>query len=179
MKMLYDAIAEFVSGDWGEGKPSINCPLPVYCVRAADVIPIETQNFSSIPKRFVSQSSFEQRQLRVGDIVIEKSGGSPTQSTGRAIYISQSLMESKKNLICSNFCCAIRVNEAWDSFFIYQYWRQIYGANIFFNYEGKTSGIKNLQLERALKAIPLPIIDRPAQLLIAGILQTLEVSHAA
>ena len=174
MKTLYDTIAEFISGDWGCEAESDSATQSGYCIRAADIIPIETHDYSTIPQRFVSQSSFDQRHLIKGDIVIEKSGGSPTQSTGRAVYISQSLLSAKRNIICSNFCTAIRLKPEWNPYFIYQYWRQVYNSGVFFNYEGKTSGLKNLQLEVALKSIPIPEIDLPTQLRIAGILGSLD-----
>ena len=174
MKTLYDTIAEFISGDWGCEAESDSATQSGYCIRAADIIPIETHDYSTIPQRFVSQSSFDQRHLIKGDIVIEKSGGSPTQSTGRAVYISQSLLSAKRNIICSNFCTAIRLKPEWNPYFVYQYWRQVYNSGVFFNYEGKTSGLKNLQLEVALKSIPIPEIDLPTQLRIAGVLGRLD-----
>ena len=170
MKTLYDTIAEFISGDWGEESRSPTSTQPAFCIRAADVVPIEANDFSTIPERFVSSSSFSQRQLREGDIVIEKSGGSPTQSTGRVVYISKPLLIAKQNVICSNFCTAIRLKPNWNPYFVYQYWRHIYNSGVFFNYEGKTSGLKNLQLEVALKSIPIPDIDLPTQLRIAGVM---------
>ena len=174
MKTLYDTVAEFISGDWGAEAKCADSPQSAYCIRAADVVPIETHDYSAIPERFVSQNSFTQRQLRKGDIVIEKSGGSPTQSTGRVVYISQSLLSAKRNIICSNFCTAIRIKPQWDPYFVYQYWRQVYNTGVFFNYEGKTSGLKNLQLEVALKSIPVPEIDLPTQLRIAGVLGSID-----
>ena len=103
MKMLYDTIAEYISGDWGEESRNPTSTQPAFCIRAADVVPIEANDFSTIPERFVSSSSFSQRQLREGDIVIEKSGGSPTQSTCRVVYISKPLLIAKQNAICSRF----------------------------------------------------------------------------
>ena len=103
MKTLYDTVAEFISGDWGAEAKCADSPQSAYCIRAADVVPIETHDYSAIPERFVSQNSFTQRQLRKGDIVIEKSGGSPTQSTGRVVYISQSLLSAKTRFLFSKY----------------------------------------------------------------------------
>ena len=44
----------------------------------------------------------------------------------------------------------------WNPYFVYQYWNHIYNNGVFFNFEGKTSGLKNLQLDNALKAIEIP-----------------------
>ena len=155
MKILYDIIAEFISGDWGAESKSPAATQSAFCIRAADVVPIESNDFSAIPKRFVSCNSFSQRKLQEGDIVIEKSGGSPTQSTGRVVYISKPLLDAKQNIICSNFCAAIRLKPNWNPYFVYQYWRYIYSSGIFFKYEVKTSCLKNLVLVVALISIPI------------------------
>ena len=108
------------------------------------------------------------------DIVIEKSGGSPTQSTGRAVYISQALLSASKDVVCSNFCVAFRVKEGWNSFFIYQYWQYLYNSGVFFNFEGKTSGIKNLQLDIALSTIEIEPYPIEKQISIANCLETFD-----
>lgn len=95
------------------------------------------------------------RLLQSGDIVVEKSGGSPTQSTGRVVFISESLIEAKGQIVCSNFCTVFRVKDGWNPYFVYQYWQYVYNAGVFFNFEGKTSGIKNLQIDNALSAIQI------------------------
>jgi type I restriction-modification system specificity determinant len=157
---LSEIIDVFIAGDWGNESSSLETPHAVFCVRGADIVPISNNEFANIPLRYVSDRSFQQKLLQVGDIVIEKSGGSPTQSTGRAVYISEKLLSASKDVVCSNFCVAFRVKEGWNSYFIYQYWQYLYNNGIFFNFEGKTSGIKNLQLDIALSTVviePYPI----------------------
>ena len=90
------------------------------------------------------------------------------------MYISQALLSASKDIVCSNFCVAFRVKEGWNSFFIYQYWQYLYNSGVFFNFEGKTSGIKNLQLDIALSTIeiePYPIENQTA---IANCLEAFE-----
>jgi len=170
MKSLFDTVAEFISGDWGGDSEGDTFSKSAHCIRAADIVPIETHDFTTIPARHLTNHSFSIRKLQIGDIVIEKSGGSPTQSTGRVIYVSKSLINEKPSLVCSNFCVAIRLKPDWSPYFVYHYWRQIYNTGVFFNYEGKTSGLKNLQLEVAMKSIPIPEIDLQTQLRIAGVI---------
>lgn len=164
----------FIPGDWGQEKYSAETPNSVFCVRGADIVPIQTNNFNDIPQRYVSNKTIESKLLKAGDIVIEKSGGSPVQSTGRVVYISEELIKEKGNLVCSNFCVAFRVKEEWNPFFIYQYWLNIYNAGVFFNFEGKTSGIKNLQLNNALSTIEIEHYGIAEQLRISEILSSLE-----
>ena len=153
---LADVIDVFIAGDWGNESPSEETPNAVYCVRGADIVPISIGEFGDIPLRYVSDKSFEEKTLRAGDMIVEKSGGSPTQSTGRVSYVSEALITEKRAVVCTNFCVAFRVKTGWNPYFVYQYWNHIYNNNIFFNFEGKTSGLKNLQLDNALKAIEIP-----------------------
>ena len=153
--IIADIIKTFISGDWGSEVPTEETPNAVYCVRGADIVPISNNDFSNIPLRYISDRSLENRLLQSGDIVVEKSGGSPTQSTGRAVFISEELIKAKGQVVCSNFCMAFRVKDGWNPYFIYQYWQNIYNAGVFFNFEGKTSGIKNLQIDNALSAIQI------------------------
>ena len=108
-----------------------------------------------------------------GDIVVEKSGGSPTQSTGRVAYISQELIDSVGPIVCSNFCIAFRVKKPWNPIYVFYYLQYIYNKGVFFNFEGKTSGLKNLQLEAAYGAIPIEDIDRSRQDSVVSILDNI------
>ena len=171
---LSEIIDVFVTGDWGNESSSVENPHAVSCVRGADIVPIGNNEFGKIPLRYISDRSFQQRLLQVGDIVVEKSGGSPTQSTGRAVYISQPLLSARRNIVCSNFCVAFRVKHGWNPYFIYLYWRYLYNSGVFFNFEGKTSGIKNLQLDMALSTIEIEPYSIEEQIRIADCLFSIE-----
>ena len=148
-------IDSYISGDWGNDCTTDDTPYPVYCVRGADIVPISNSQFNDIPLRYVSKSSFQTRCLQEGDIIIEKSGGSPTQSTGRVVYVSKELLSAKKNIVCSNFCTAFRVKEGWNAHYVFLYLQNVYNSGVFFNFEGKTSGLKNLMIDAAFKSIPI------------------------
>ena len=169
-----DIIDFFISGDWGEETCSNETPCAVTCVRGADIIPIAENNFTTLPIRYISQQSYSKKCLQVGDIIIEKSGGSPTQSTGRVSFVSQELLDSAGAIVCSNFCIAFRVKKGWNPLYIYYYLQFIYNLGAFFNFEGKTSGLKNLQLDAAFAAIPIEDVSENTQNNIVAILQGLE-----
>ena len=171
---LSEIIEVFIAGDWGNESSGLEAPCAVSCVRGADIVPISNNEFADIPLRYVSNRSFQQKTLQAGDIVVEKSGGSPTQSTGRVVYISQALLSALTNVVCSNFCVAFRVKEGWSSYFIYQYWQYLYSNGVFFNFEGKTSGIKNLQLDIALSTIEIGAYPIETQTSIANCLKAIE-----
>lgn len=171
---LKDIIEEYISGDWGNEDFSPETPCAVYCVRGADIVPISNDQFNDIPLRYISKRAKGNKTLRAGDLVIEKSGGSPVQSTGRITYISQELIDSKQSVVCSNFCTSIRIKDSWNSKFVYYYWQYIYNSGVFFNFEGKTSGLKNLQFDNAIASIDIPEYTLEQQTEIADILSKLE-----
>ena len=152
---ICDIIDSYISGDWGNDCTTDDTPHPVYCVRGADIVPTSNSQFNDIPLRYVSKRSFQTRCLQEGDIIIEKSGGSPTQSTGRMVYVSKELLSAKKNIVCSNFCTAFRVKEGWNAHYVFLYLQNVYNSGVFFNFEGKTSGLKNLMMDAAFKSIPI------------------------
>ena len=171
---IKDIIDQFIAGDWGEETCSNETPCAVTCVRGADIIPISEYNFSAIPIRYITQQSYLKNRLQVGNIIIEKSGGSPTQSTGRVSFVSQELLDSVGSVVCSNFCTAFRVKKDWNPLYVYYYFQFIYNLGLFFNFEGKTSGLKNLQLDAAFAAIPIDDVSESTQNKIVAVLQGLE-----
>ena len=171
---LAEVIDSYVSGDWGNEEYSNESPNAVFCVRGADIVPISNHSFNNIPKRYVSNRTIETKLLKEGDLVVEKSGGSPTQSTGRVVYISMDLIESVGSIVCSNFCTAIRVKPEWNPLYVYYYWLNTYNRGVFFNFEGKTSGIKNLQMDNALSAIEIEYLPLEKQNEIVAILSAID-----
>ena len=169
MKII-ETIEQFIPGDWGEENYSEITPCKVVCVRGADIVPFDNNDFGHIPTRYVSQQSFDTKCLQAGDIVVEKSGGSPTQSTGRVAYISQELIDTVGPVVCSNFCVAFRAKEKWNPLYVFYYLQYVYNCGVFFNFEGKTSGLKNLQLEAAYKAVPIEDVDKAHQDRVVAIL---------
>ena len=133
----------------------------VYCIRGADIPDVKSGNKGKMPIRYILPKNYAIKRLLPGDIVVEISGGSPTQSTGRVAAISQSLLDRyNTGMVCTNFCRAIKPKPGY-SMFIYYYWQYLYDRNVFFSYENGTTGIKNLDLNGFLttEEIFLPPID--------------------
>lgn len=144
---IKDMISNEKSGDWGKEKPEGNYRLRVECIRGADINGLNGLGESIPPVRFIFMKNAN-KKLAPLDLVIEISGGSPTQSTGRLAFITtQTLSRYKNPLICSNFCKAITL-KANEYFYYFVYlWKSLYSAGVLFGWEGKTSGIKNLRFE--------------------------------
>ena len=147
---LSDLIESTLSGDWGKESPSGKNTEMVYCIRGADIPEVKTGNKGKMPTRFILPKNYSAKHLVPGDIVVEISGGSPTQSTGRAAAISQSLLDRYDHgMVCTNFCKALKPISGY-SMFVYYYWQYLYDHNVFFSYENGTTGIKNLDISSVL-----------------------------
>ena len=102
---INDLISNLFIGDWGKDKSKEKYTEEVICIRGADIGDI-SKGFDGNPAiRFILEKNLKSKKLLGGDIVIECSGGSPTQSTGRCIFVTENLLSSyDKPLICTNFC---------------------------------------------------------------------------
>ncbi len=140
-------IANDKSGDWGKEQVEGNYTKKVSCIRGADINGLNGKGQVKTPERYILEKN-SHKILEVGDFIIEISGGSPTQSTGRMAFITKETLERFENpLICSNFCKAVTLKEKHMLFnFVYE-WNRIYDAGVLFGWEGKTSGIKNFLFE--------------------------------
>lgn len=152
-----------LNGDWGKETPVGNNTEKVYCIRGADIPEVKTGNKGKMPIRYILPKNYANKKLEAGDIVIEISGGSPTQSTGRCMAITQSLLDRyDSGMVCTNFCKAIKPLAGY-SLFVYHYWQYMYEKGIFFVYENGTTGIKNLDFMGFIETEPI-IIPPPAEI---------------
>ena len=147
VKTLAKWIKNDKSGDWGKETEEGNYQLKVSCVRGADLNGLNGNGELKPPTRFILENN-SNKLLENHDLIVEISGGSPTQSTGRLAFITEETLQRFPNpLICSNFCKALTLkDEKYLYNFVYQ-WNRIYDNGVLFGWEGKTSGIKNLLFE--------------------------------
>lgn len=150
-----DIIDTMIAGDWGKDSPVGNNTEMVYCIRGADIPVVKSGNKGKMPTRFILPKNYVAKHLVAGDVVVEISGGSPTQSTGRIASISQSLLDRyDKGMVCTNFCKAMKPKSGY-SMFVYYYWQYLYDKNVFFLYENGTTGIKNLDISGFIETEPI------------------------
>ena len=135
------------SGDWGKEETEGNFTKQVICFRGADINGLNGLDELKPPIRWIlEKNSF--KILKSHDLIIEISGGSPTQSTGRLAFITDATIKRFEHpLICSNFCKPVSMRNKKLLYNFVYYWNSLYDNGIFFGYEGKTSGIKNLLLD--------------------------------
>ena len=152
-----DLLSTIIGGDWGKDTSTSNNTQKVYCIRGTDIDNINAGNKGKMPIRYIFPKNYADKQLSVGDIVVEISGGSPTQSTGRCALITQSLLDRYDfGMVCTNFFRAIKPQEGYSSF-VYCYWKYLYDRGIMFSYDNGTTVIKNLNISDFLKIEPIII----------------------
>ncbi len=143
-----DPLAKLISfdksGDWGSSSQLEDTDIQVLCIRGADINGLKGKTFLTPPVRYIPASS-QHKLLAANDAIIEISGGSPSQSTGRITYVTEhSLSRFELPLITSNFCKAISFKDKRMVYYFANLWETLYDQGAFFGFEGKTSGIKNL-----------------------------------
>lgn len=108
----------------------------------------------------VEAKQFATRKLKVGDIIIEKSGGSEKQPVGRAVLFDI----PNGDYSFSNFTAALRVKDDvnLNPTFLHKclYGHYVKGATL--KMQSKTTGLHNLDMKAFLR-LPIPSLPIPEQ----------------
>jgi len=170
-KKLTD-ICEIITGEWGT-EITENSQNIVSVIRTTNFLnngKIDIQNKELI-KREIDKKKIEQKQLKRGDIIIEKSGGSPNQPVGRVVFFDLNINEV---FLCNNFTSILRVKEDINSKYIFYFLRNNYKKNKVVKYQNKTTGIINLKLQNYLNESCIFLPELKIQNKIVNILDNLE-----
>ena len=102
-------------------------------------------NYDSVVTRTITKKNIEEKYLRPGDIIIEKSGGSDKQPVGRVIYYDG----PEKTYLFNNFTGLLRVKDSslWFSRYVFYSLFANYRKGGTREYENKTTGLHNLKLD--------------------------------
>ena len=158
-----------ISGDWGKEFPDEKNKTKVFCVRGADINDLNIGKIENLPVRYVKEAS-KDKFLEKGNIIIEISGGSPTQSTGRVAFLEN----IDREVVCSNFCRALKIKKEYSPKYVFYLLQNIYYSGVFFNFESKTSGIKNLLYNSAFENIKVPNRDYSSQQKIENVITVID-----
>lgn len=154
---LGDYVNETIGGEWGKENPEGDFTKVVQCIRGTDIADLNIGLANKAPIRFVKESKFEKIEPRNGDIIMEISGGTENQSTGRVVYINEDVKTFfQYPIVFSNFCRLLRVDEKY-SYFLYCYLKYLYDQDEYFNLENGSSGIKNLDYKALLYDLTYPM----------------------
>ena len=182
VKPLECLVEKVKSGDWGKDELIGNYTMKTFCMRGADFPDIKEGNKGKMPIRYILAKNFVEKSLSDGNVVVEISGGSPTQSTGRIVLIDKTFIAECNNaLICTNFCKSLEIKEGY-SFFFYLLWQYLYDKKVMFIYENGSNGLKNLNIndliERELFVIPPEDVVSRFNLAISSLLSKKQANGA-
>ena len=151
VKALGALIADVIGGDWGKENADSTHSVPVSIVRGTDLPSLSAGGMGSVPLRYTTRKKAERRILKNGDIVIEVSGGSPTQPTGRSMLMTDHLLQRFPGMVvCASFCRRLRPLGWGESLLASRYLDYMYSIGRMWEYQLQSTGIANFQTGRFL-----------------------------
>jgi type I restriction enzyme S subunit len=161
MKVFGELLKHHIGGGWGKEKDDNKFSLESFVIRGTDIPQTRYASIENCPLRFHKESNLKSRLLKDKDIVFEVSGGSKGQPVGRALFISQKLLDAfEKDVICASFCKLLRINnEIIIPEIIYLHLLEIYENGNIEKYQTQSTGIINFKFsffnENELIVIPV------------------------
>ena len=171
---LGESVLEVKTGDWGKDN-NVTEGVESYVIRGTDFLNLLRAKFDNIPVRRIQEKSLKLRCLKAGEVLIELSGGSKDQPTGRILIITQKIINSASKPLCfSNFVKKLHLKPNVDAEFFYLFWQYLYNKGVTKIYEKRTTGIRNFKLTDFLgnEYIPLPPLSE--QKAIAAVLSAIQ-----
>lgn len=150
---LRDLILDITGGDWGyepEAEKE-NCQkcLVLRATEISNKDNIEIRE-DKAQYRQIDKKKLTAMNVEIGDIIIEKSGGSIDQPVGRAIYVDQ-LSYNGYPIAYSNFLTKLKINKNLvDSYYLFEYLRFVYKIGLTEVMQNQTNGIRNLIIDEFL-----------------------------
>ncbi len=142
MTRLIDITGKALAGEWGTDD-EMGMGIPV--LRTTNFTNEGIVNFDNVVTRTITKKAIENKFLRPGDIILEKSGGSDKQPVGRVIYFDG----PPKTYLFNNFTGLLRIQDQkkWYPRYVFyslfsNYWKGGTRA-----YENKTTGLHNLKTD--------------------------------
>ncbi|MFJ2988189.1 restriction endonuclease subunit S [Collimonas sp. NPDC087041] len=154
-----ELLCHTIGGDWGEDAPDETNDVRVAIIRGTDIPDLKTGTNNRVPVRYTSRKKLASRKLQDGDIVLEVSGGSKDQPTGRALYLTDGLLgQFDCPVEPASFCRLLRPNTKTIGVLLAQHLTYIYRQGKTWAYQNQSTGISNFQtthfLETELVALP-------------------------
>lgn len=170
MIKLIDITGKAISGEWGTDDES-GTGIPV--LRTTNFTNIGVVNYNDVVTRTITKKNIEDKYLRKGDIIIEKSGGSDNQPVGRVIYFDG---EENKYLF-NNFTGLLRVKNVgkWYPKYVFYALFANYKKGGTKPFENRTTGLHNLQTDSYINHVEIKDIDIETQKQIVKTLDKLAV----
>lgn len=143
MAKLIEITGKALSGEWGMDDID-ETGIPV--LRTTNFTNEGVINYANVVTRKINKKNIEEKYLKSGDIIIEKSGGSDKQPVGRVVFYE----ESDPKYLFNNFTGLLRVKdqEKWNPKYVFYSLFSNYKKGGTRAYENKTTGLHNLKLDQ-------------------------------
>ena len=104
MAKLIDITGKALSGEWGTDDETGN---GILVLRTTNFTNEGIVNYNNVVKRTITKGKIDEKYLRKGDIIIEKSGGSDKYPVGRVVYFDG----DENTYLFNNFTGLLRVKD--------------------------------------------------------------------
>lgn len=154
MATLMSYFAPPIAGEWGDEAEDSTDGVPV--LRTTNFTADGRLSYDDLTYRSIDTEKKENKILQPGDIIIEKSGGTPKKPVGRCVYFDR---DDDYDYFCSNFTAILRANtEDVNTKYLWYLLQEHYKTRQCLKYQYKTNGIANLDIKDYLshKEVELP-----------------------
>lgn len=161
MAKLIDITGKALSGEWGTDDESGD-GIPV--LRTTNFTNEGVVNYNDVVTRRITKKNIDEKFLRKGDIIIEKSGGSDKFPVGRVVFFDG----DENTYLFNNFTGLLRVKDqdAWYPRYVFYSLFANYkrgGTRVF---ENKTTGLHNLKTDDYVSRYEVTETDKDEQIYI-------------
>ena len=168
MAKLIDITGKALAGEWGTDDETGD-GIPV--LRTTNFTNEGVVNYKDVVTRTITKKNIEDKFLRKGDIIIEKSGGSDKFPVGRVIYFEG----EEKTYLFNNFTGLLRVKnqDFWYPKYVFYSLFANYKRGGTRAFENKTTGLHNLKTDDYVTRYEVVETDKVEQILICDKLDKL------
>ena len=142
MAKLIDITGKALAGEWGT-EDTTGAGIPV--LRTTNFTNEGVVDYSDVVTRTITKKNLNDKFLRRGDIIIEKSGGSDKYPVGRVIYFDG----PENTYLFNNFTGLLRVQDTstWYPKYVFYSLFGNYRRGGTRPFENKTTGLHNLKTD--------------------------------
>ena len=153
---LSDLFEKPISGEWGnEIEEGIK---GTKVLRTTNFTNLGRLDLSDVVEREIDLIKYENKMLKNGDIIIEKSGGSPTQPVGRVVIFD---IDEEEPYFCNNFTSILRPTDKLYPKYALYLMKRLYDIRKVLKFQNQTTGIINLKLNDYISKteVDIPSLD--------------------
>ena len=161
MAKLIDITGKALSGEWGTDDET-GKGIPV--LRTTNFTNEGVVNYDNVVTRTITKTNIQEKYLRPGDIILEKSGGSDKQPVGRVVFYDG----PENTYLFNNFTGLLRVKNqsVWFPRFVFYSLFSNYNKGGTKTYENKTTGLHNLKADDYVARFEIPECNYTKQITI-------------